>query len=149
MPLAHLFNRETAKINAVKSAQARERNKQAAIERARMMEETIKAIAGPTPERKPAEDEITRTIRRLEHQMGLIDDLLDKCKEPSDWRDLTNSRAKIFETWRILSGIPMPGSRRPGREPSRRQQVTLSPIEPSPGPAQPPACGPDTPTGSG
>lgn len=80
-----------------------------------------------------------RKIERLESQLEQLDDLLDAAKTSADWRDLTNARTRLFEQWRVLSGIPVPGSRRPGREPGPKRAATWAqPVtEDPPAPQEP------------
>ncbi len=64
---------------------------------------------------RPPEIEVNRAraIDRLEKQMARIDDQIDVCEEPDDWHKLTTARSKLWEPWRILVGIAMPGSLKP------------------------------------
>lgn len=79
-----------------------------------------------------------RTIKRLESQMSLIDDQLDKAKEPAAWRDLTTARMRLFDQWCVLCGIHKPGPSKAPRESTRRARVVVLPQESlDPGPVQP------------
>lgn len=75
-------------------------------------------------------------IERLARQMERLDGFIDKAQTPADFRDLTNARARLFDQWAHLAGIPKPGSRRPGREVTRR---SAPPADPTPAETQPPA----------
>lgn len=81
-------------------------------------------VAGST-----SEEYRTRAIQRLEEQMESIDLQIDEVHEPDDWHKLTTARSKLFEQWRILSGIPMPGSRKPAADKPARQRPAM--VEPS------------------
>lgn len=67
-------------------------------------------------------EEIARLKRQIEHLDGLIESATDA----KDLQMLTNARWKQFETWRILSGIPMPGSRKPAADKPSRQRGTFA-----------------------
>jgi hypothetical protein len=70
----------------------------------------------------PKDDARAQAIKRLESQMESIDAQIDKARDPDDWHKLTTARSKLFEQWRILSGIPMPGSRKPAADKPQRQR---------------------------
>jgi hypothetical protein len=73
----------------------------------------------------PKDDARAQAIKRLESQMESIDAQIDKARDPDDWHKLTTARSKLFEQWRILSGIPMPGSRKPTADKPQRQRGTF------------------------
>lgn len=70
-----------------------------------------------------------RQIQRLEAQLESLDNVLDNAKTADDWHKLSTARQRLFEQWRILSGIPLPGSRKPSKERPRRQ-ACYAPVEP-------------------
>ncbi len=95
-----------------------------------------------TPAKPPAyaakpkysdDDTHARKIQRLETQLESLDSALDNARTADDWHKLSTARQRLFEQWRILSGIPLPGSRRPSKERPRRQAyyepVSLAPAE--------------------
>jgi hypothetical protein len=55
-------------------------------------------------------------LQRLELQLSALDNALDNAKSADEWQKLTTSRFRLFEQWRILSGIPLHGSRRLAKE---------------------------------
>lgn len=55
-------------------------------------------------------------IARLESQLDSLDNALDNAKTADEWHKLSTARQRLFEPWRILCGIPLPGSRKPTRE---------------------------------
>jgi hypothetical protein len=75
----------------------------------------------PNPKNTGAHGE---KLQRLELQLSALDNALDNAKSPDEWQKLTASKHRLFEQWRILSGIPLPGSRRPAKE--RPKEPTLS-----------------------
>lgn len=77
---------------------------------------------------KPSEGLHARELERLKGQMDRIDDLLESAVTAAEWRDFTNARARLFDQWTQLAGIPKPGSRRPGKEPTRRQSGQVEPL---------------------
>jgi hypothetical protein len=128
-----LFTVESARQAGLKSARTRFERQQAAKEREavidravdRLMEPVEKAIA----EREDSTKALSRKLARLERQLDRLDGLIDDTDEPPALRDLTNARARLFDQWAHLAGIPKPGSRRPGREPRARM---APPAEPTP-----------------
>lgn len=134
-------------FDSVKAALAGQRSGQARRNRsARMSPPTLPAFSAQEVPANPH----ARKIERLESQLDQLDDLLDEAKTAAEWRDLTNARARLFDQWAQLSGIPKAGSRRPGKEPSKRQVWGTAPepvdsrsFEESPAPpAVPPAPDP-------
>ena len=98
----------------------------------------LEAIADPlsaADDRKEPQAPHARECARLKKQMGRLDDLLDAAQTAADWRDLTNARARLFDQWAHLAGIPKPGSRRPGREVTRRVAPPAEPTPAEPGPS--------------
>lgn len=45
-----------------------------------------------------------------------------------DWHKLANARHRLFEQWRILAGMPLPGSKRPRAERSRPTAPDIAPL---------------------
>jgi transposase-like protein len=65
-------------------------------------------------------------LQRLELQLSALDNFLDNAKSPDEWQKLSAARQRLFDQWRILSGIPLPGSRQPAKE----RPQPLPPIAP-------------------
>ncbi len=65
-----------------------------------------------------------RAIQRLESQMARLDEQIDTASDPDEWHKLTTARSKLFEPWRILSGIAMPGSLKPVQPRQKRAGST-------------------------
>jgi hypothetical protein len=40
--------------------------------------------------------------------------------KPSDWRDLTAARERLFKQWQVLANIPNPGNLKPSSKGARR-----------------------------
>lgn len=118
-----LITAETAVEMARRSVQAREERKQAAI-----LNPPDPLANGLRAEAIQNEARL-RAIKRLEKQLSAIDDKIDEATEPDDFHKLTTARSKLFEQWRILSGIPMPGSRKPAADKPARQRPAM--VEPS------------------
>jgi hypothetical protein len=68
-------------------------------------------------------------IERLLSQLKSLDNALDAANTADAWHKLSTARQKLFDQWRVLSGIPLPGSRRPPREKSRREYVPPAPVD--------------------
>ena len=69
-------------------------------------------------------------IARLETQLESLDNALDNAKTADEWHKLSTARQRLFEPWRILSGIPLPGSRKPRKEKqSKPAPQNYGPIE--------------------
>ena len=48
-------------------------------------------------------------IGRLERQLEMVDDMIDIERDPAKLDKLASARNRLFDQWRILSGIPTPG----------------------------------------
>jgi hypothetical protein len=72
-------------------------------------------------------------IKRVRKQIDAMNSALDNAIEsPGDGRAIkaiTDALAKLQETERILSGRPLPGNRRPGKEPTMRAPATVTPLD--------------------
>jgi len=68
----------------------------------------------PAVERLVAEPKTTiapehaRSLQRIQGHLDRIDEAMDTCKTAAEWRDLSAARAKLFESWAWLAGIPKP-----------------------------------------
>lgn len=69
----------------------------------------------PTPTNANANNPAhVRALAIVNKQMDAIDKLLDgKDLKPSDWRDLTMARERLFKQWQVLANIPNPGNLKP------------------------------------
>jgi hypothetical protein len=83
-------------------------------------------VANPT---NSADASHARKIARLETQLESLDNALDLAKTADEWHKLSTARQRLFEQWRILSGIPLPGSRRPAKEKPKRELHFIGPLE--------------------
>jgi transposase-like protein len=55
-------------------------------------------------------------LQRLAMQLNALDNFIDNAKSADELRKYSAARKSLFEQWRILAGIPMPGSRRLAKE---------------------------------
>lgn len=70
-----------------------------------------------------------REIARLKTQLESLDNALDIAKSADDWHKLSTARQRLFDQWRILSGIPLPGSRRPAKEKTKPAPQSYEPVD--------------------
>jgi hypothetical protein len=68
-----------------------------------------------------------------------LDNYIHNAKTAEDWHKFSTAKHRLFEQWRILVGIPLPGSRRPAAEKARSRSglwpsgpIGVAPIEDSP-----------------
>lgn len=95
----------TARTMAARSAQARRERAAALIERLR--------------EPAPADESDAYAKRQLARVRVLLDDVdeqLAKTRDPQDRERLARAANTLSERERVLSGRPLPGSRRPGKD---------------------------------
>jgi hypothetical protein len=107
--LPHAFTRENAAENATKATESRERNRKATIANS------------------PAKY-VQARLKRVRAQLKKIDALIDKEIDAQKLDRLVCAQNRLSEQWRIFSGIPLPGSRRPGREKPARAGAASSPL---------------------
>ena len=87
------------------------------------------AIAATNPEpvvipqqiAPPADNFITRKLARVREQIERVEALLDDADEPQAVDRFCNALTRLYELERILSGRPLPGSRRPAQERAPRE----------------------------
>jgi hypothetical protein len=90
----------------------------------------------PVPAIPPApKDEIEGQLQRLVTHRDRIDEMIAGETDPAKLDRLSSARARLFEQWRILANLPLPGSRRPPKE-RRRFDFVQEPI-PMPVPIAP------------
>ena len=56
------------------------------------------------------------SIVRLEHALTQLDDAIEIAVKADDLHKLSTARQRLFEQWRVLSGVPLPGSKRPPKD---------------------------------
>jgi hypothetical protein len=114
--------------------------------RAQYVERATEAILPPVPAPQqpapqPDNSPVSGEVATLKEQIKRIDRMIADCACVADLDKLASAKSKLLEQWRVLSGIPRPGSRRPGREDTRRR--FMHPLTPelvrvqSPTPAEP------------
>jgi hypothetical protein len=74
---------------------------------------------------KYTQDRIARTRRHIQG----IDRQLEASDDPKEIKSLCDALARLEEIERILSGRPLPGSRRPGRDKPTKSTPASGPIE--------------------
>jgi len=102
----------------------------------------------PVPVLPPQADVVARRIHRLELQLERIDLMIDEANDAGKLDHLASARARLFEQWRILSGVPKPGVRKPSRDRRPVSGPATSDIAPGARPITevdppPPAAQPD------
>ena len=120
-----LITSETARQMGAKGAEARRRKKaereidlralRAAVAARNELLERSPAVSSTALEEEHA-DSRARKVQRLETQLDRLDDMLDKEEDPTKLDRLASARSRIFEMWRVLANIPLPGSKRPARD---------------------------------
>jgi len=92
-------------------------------------EETMQPSVRTANPTNSADATHARKIARLETQLESLDNTLELAKTADEWHKLSTARQRLFEQWRILSGIPLPGSRRPGREKPKLVTHCFEPLD--------------------
>jgi hypothetical protein len=119
------FNSLNAREMAVRSVAAR---KAAAAERT-PSPATIPLTPGAPPGTDPY---VTERLSRVRGQLDRLDGLMATEKDPQRIDRLASAQYRLAEQERILSGRPLPGSRRPGREPARHERPAVDNWQPKP-----------------
>jgi len=104
---------------AITSANARELQAKAVQSRREHAEERLKQVELHKLAEQLTEqpcDYVTAQIVRVRAHLTKIDDLMVKAVDPLDIDRLARARGQLSEQERILSGRPLPGARRPGKE---------------------------------
>jgi len=92
--------------------------------RAQYVERATEAILPPVPAPQPPAPQpdnspVSGEVATLKGQIERIDGMIADCACVADLDKLASAKSKLLEQWRVLSGIPKPGSRRPGRDDAR------------------------------
>ena len=140
MPVT-LITPQLAKEYQSRSVLARKANAQA---------RALASVMDPQPEPVIADsipDYATRRLARVRVMLDQLDEELERLsRRPHDskrFKELTEAQAKLADQERILSGRPLPGSRRPKPEREPKAQPTV--LEPQI-PTEPQPVGQDTQT---
>jgi hypothetical protein len=108
------FTRENAGDYARKAVIAREANKRLRL-----------AALGPPDSAQYVASRLTR----VRAQLSKLDQLIENETDPQKLDRLVSAQSRLSEQWRIFSGIPLPGSRRPGREKPQRSSPNSGPVD--------------------
>jgi transposase-like protein len=68
------------------------------------------------------------SIGRLERALTQLDDAIEIATKADDLHKLSTARQRLFEQWRVLSGVPLPGSKRPPKD--AKQKISRAGVEP-------------------
>lgn len=112
-PLPQYFTRENAAENARKATIARE----AARKRR-------KGIGPEDPSKY-----VAARLLRARVQLARLDEMIESEDDPQKLDRLVSAQSRLSEQWRIFAGIPLPGSRRPGKEKTTRPATDTGPID--------------------
>lgn len=112
-----LFTSEMAKEAARKSVLAREK-REAEAEQAKAIVGQLKAAAIV----EPCELYVTNRLQRTREQLERLDRDLAAADDPKAVKAICDAMRALSEIERTLAGRPLPGSRRPGRERSSKDQ---------------------------
>jgi hypothetical protein len=121
------FTRDTAKTASALGNQ---------IRWSRFHEAKEKAI----PEPEPPDDYQNRRLFRVRKQLDRIDKMMMTECDPQKLDRLASAQSRLADQERIIRGEPLPGSRRPSKEPTaRRVPTSIMPTEPGPAAIEPPS----------
>jgi hypothetical protein len=122
-----LITRANARRMAAKSHDARRQR--------RLAREYPHASPQPIPQ---LTDYVSLRLTRVRKQLDKVDGMMMKEKDPQKLDRLASAQTRLAEQERIMSGRPLPGSRRPGKEKPRREPQEFVPVDALPSPAREP-----------
>lgn len=102
------------------------------VRRAKAEQKRLDTLAAPPTDLPPVEETdgfTTERIARVRRQLRMIDSLIDHERDPQRLDRLASAQLRLSEQERVLSGRPLPGSRRPGRERTTRETRSASPLD--------------------
>jgi len=116
-----LITSANARQLAAKALIARRANR----ERARNLDQTLADLAAKVTALAPLPAEqlsgyVEKRLVRVRRQLDRIDEMLMEESDPQKLDRLAAASMRLAEQERILAGRPLPGSRRPPKEPVRR-----------------------------
>lgn len=115
-----LFTSQNAKEMAARSAAAR-RERKLREEHARLNP----PLLPPPPALEAGDAYVARRLSKVREQISRVDVMFDRCCDPTGLDRIAAVLARLSELERHLSGRPLPGSRRPRPEPTRRVPMPL------------------------
>lgn len=116
------INVANAREMARKAHESRMRNKIMRQEAERNLPQISQVTA------QPAQDEyVAARILRVRRQLGMLDSLLESAKEARDIDRIASAISRLSELERVLSGRPLPGSRKPLAE-RRNVRSVVAPL---------------------
>lgn len=110
-PFVPIITPEIARSFGVRSGEVR---RALAIER-----KQVQAMPDPAPVQTES-DYLQRRLSRVREQIDRVSDMLDAETDPQRLDRLAAALERLTELERKLDNRPLPGSRRPGKEPTRR-----------------------------
>ena len=123
--MIHRFSPENAREMAFKALEARRKNKEARklqAEQDKLNQEIM--LSKPLNLLDNADKAfIDKRIVRVRKQISKLDEMIDDCVDPKQIDQLASALTRLSELERVLSGRPLPGSRKPAAErPGRRSE---------------------------
>lgn len=88
----------------------------------------------PVPDPQEQDKLHVHAIKELLRQIAILDAAFGEAKSPSDYRDLTMAKERLFKQWTHLAGIAGPGNYKPRS--SRSRQASIPDPIPLPEPNQ-------------
>ena len=92
----------------------------AAKARVKKEREALIAKANAIPSLQPDEIYRNQRLARMRTQLEKVDAMIEKERDPQKLDRLASAQARLSVQEFALAGRPMPGSRRPGRESTKR-----------------------------
>jgi len=93
---------------------------QAARRQRTTQREAAKENAAPQSQTNPQQDDdalfVAKRLARVRKQLDRIDGMIEKETDPMKLDRLASAQARLAEQERLLSGRPLPGSRKPGKD---------------------------------
>ncbi len=119
-----------SRLGGINSGQTRRANAVKLRQLSELIPSILPSIKATLEVAQAQDTQVSARLAMIETHMKAIDDLmLQPGLKPSDWRDLSMARERLFNQWAHLAGIPKPMAAREVRTTRRVIQAPAAPIE--------------------
>ncbi len=128
-PRPYFTNPAAARQAGINSAISRRANAAKLVHLTNLLPEILTKAKQRAEQIESQPTHVSARLALLESHIARLDIALGECDKPSDWRDLSMARERLFNQWAHLAGIPKPMAAREVRTTRRVIQAPAAPIE--------------------
>lgn len=120
----HYFTPENAADMAKRGNITRHRNRQLKMEMLKRIQDKLENLDKIELSCDSTDDYLKERVSRTREKILKIENMIDSCTQPKELDQLASALTRLSELERILSGRPLPGSKKPAAERPGKRQIT-------------------------